>query len=125
MPATPSPVNDSRTKGEEVAVAVLSDWQLAKVTPDYNSLICEERINKYADKVVSLTEIQRADHPVKDNHVWVLGDIVEGELIFPGQSFLIDGVSVDQSVSVELGNLTWSGLQLGGDTDAYGAIVVT
>ena len=91
VPSTPSPVNDRRTKGEEVAVAVLSDWQLAKVTPDYNSLVCEERIHKYADKVVALTEIQRADHPVKDIHVWVLGDIVEGELIFPGQSFLIDG----------------------------------
>jgi len=78
VPATPSPIGDRRVKGEEVAVAVLSDWQLAKVTPDYNSLICEERISKYADKVVDLTEIQRADHPVKDIHIWVLGDIVEG-----------------------------------------------
>ena len=24
-------------------------------------------------------------------HIWALGDIVEGELIFPGQSFLVDG----------------------------------
>ena len=44
---------------------------------------------------------------------------------FGTKSFIIDGVSVDQSVSVELGNLTWSGLQLGGYTDANGAIVVT
>ena len=43
---------------------------------------------------------------------------------FGTKSFIIDGVSVDQSVSVELGNLTWSGLQLGGYTDANGAIVV-
>jgi len=76
---------------EEVAVAVLADWQLAKVTPDYNSSVCEERIEAYAEKVISLTEIQRADHPVRKIHVWALGDIVEGELIFPGQSFLIDG----------------------------------
>lgn len=76
---------------EEVAVAVLADWQLAKVTPDYNSTVCEERIHTFAEKVIDLTNIQRADHPVKKIHVWALGDIVEGELIFPGQSFLIDG----------------------------------
>lgn len=85
------PVFDKRKTGEEVAVAVLADWQLAKVTPDYNSKVCEERIQRYADKVIHLTEIQRQDHPVKHLHVWCLGDIVEGELIFPGQSFLIDG----------------------------------
>jgi hypothetical protein len=76
---------------EEVAVAILADWQLAKITPDYNSLVCEQRIELYAEKVIELTNIQRADHPVNKLHVWALGDIVEGELIFPGQSFLIDG----------------------------------
>ena len=44
---------------------------------------------------------------------------------FGTKSFIIDGVSVDQAVSVVLGDLTWSGLQLGGYTDANGAIVVT
>ena len=43
---------------------------------------------------------------------------------FGTKSFIIDGVSVDQAVSVELGDLTWSGLQLGAYTDANGAIVV-
>ena len=44
---------------------------------------------------------------------------------FGTKSFIIDGVSSDQSVSVELGDLTWSGLQLGGYTDANNNIVVT
>ncbi len=91
VPPTKAPKADKRTKGEEVAVAVLSDWQLAKVTPSYDSITCEERVALYADKVIALTDIQRADHPVKDLEVWILGDIVEGELIFPGQSFLVDG----------------------------------
>ena len=43
---------------------------------------------------------------------------------FGTKSFIIDGVSVDQAVSVELGDLTWSGLQLGGYTDANDNIVV-
>lgn len=91
VPKIPAPKKETRKASEEVAVAVLADWQLAKVTPDYNSEICEKRIQMYADKVIHLTEIQRQDHPVKHLHIWCLGDIVEGELIFPGQSFLIDG----------------------------------
>lgn len=90
---TPPPKSDRRkaSSSEEVAVAVLADWQLAKVTPDYNTQVCEERILLFGEKVCSLTEIQRMHHPVRKLHVWILGDIVEGELIFPGQSFLIDG----------------------------------
>lgn len=87
----PRPKIDKRRGGEEVAVAILSDWQLSKVTPDYNSTVCEERIYKYAEKVINLTEIQRKDHPVREVRIWALGDIIEGELIFPGQSFLVDG----------------------------------
>lgn len=87
-----SPKKDRRSsRSKEVAVAVLADWQLAKVTPDYNTQVCEERIEKFAGKIKELVEIQRADHPVNELHVWILGDIVEGELIFPGQSFLVDG----------------------------------
>lgn len=94
------PAKDSRKKTAETAVAVLSDWQLAKVTPTYNSKICEERIELYTEKVLKLTEIQRADHPVRELRVWLLGDIVEGELIFPGQSHLIDS-SLYRQVTVD------------------------
>lgn len=74
----------------ETAVAVLSDWQLGKVTPDYNSDVLAKRIEIYTEKLLEITEIQRLHHPVNNLHVWFLGDIVEGEEIFPGQSFLID-----------------------------------
>lgn len=100
IPAIPPPPKDPRRDSEEVAIAVLSDWQLAKVTPDYNSKVCEQRIKKYADKVIELTEIQRAHHPVKELRVWLLGDLVEGELIFSGQSHLIDA-SLYRQVTVD------------------------
>ena len=90
LPATPPPPLDLRQRPEEVAVAVLSDWQLAKVTPSYNSDVCEQRVKLYAKKVIELTKIQRADHPVRNLRVWIVGDLLEGELIFPGQSHLID-----------------------------------
>ena len=50
-------------------------------------------------------------------------ELIDGT--FGTKSFIIDGVSVDQTVSVELGDLTWSGLQLGGYTDDNGIIVTT
>jgi hypothetical protein len=76
----------------------LSDWQLAKVTPTYNSQVCEKRIALFAEKVIKLTRIQRSDHPVKRIQVWCLGDLIEGEMIFPGQSFLIDESLYDQTI---------------------------
>jgi hypothetical protein len=92
-----APRPDTRTDNEEVAVAVLSDWQLGKRTPSYDSAVCAKRIDTFADKVISLTEIQRKDHPVRELRVHVLGDIVEGEQIFPGQSHLIDSSLFQQT----------------------------
>jgi hypothetical protein len=74
----------------ETAVAVFADWQLGKVTPDYNSSVLEDRMELYTEKLFEITEIQRKHHNVDNLHVWLLGDIVEGEEIFPGQSHLID-----------------------------------
>lgn len=98
MEPVPEPIWDMSPGKDETAVAVLSDWQLAKVTPSYNSKVCEERVRLYGDKVIRLANIQRADHPVRDLHVWLLGDLVEGELIFPGQSHLIDASLYQQMV---------------------------
>ena len=84
------PVRDARKKAAEVAVAVLSDWQLAKQTATYNTEVCEKRIHTYGDKLIDLAEIQRADHPVRELRICLLGDIIEGEMIFPGQAHLID-----------------------------------
>ncbi len=90
IPPVPKPEKDKRRHTAETAIAVLSDWQLAKVTPTYNTDVCEQRIQTYAEKVRDLAGIQRADHPVRDVRVYLLGDLVEGELIFPGQSHLLD-----------------------------------
>ena len=86
----PAPRISKKSASEEVAVAVLSDWQLGKVTPTYSSDICAARVERMAEKVIELTEIQRAHHPVRRCHVWLLGDLLEGELIFPGQPWQVD-----------------------------------
>jgi len=91
MPQIKSPsIKSAKTGTPETAVAVFADWQLGKVTPTYNSDILGRRIETYTEKLLDITQLQRADHPVDNLHVWLLGDIVEGEEIFPGQSHLID-----------------------------------
>jgi hypothetical protein len=91
LPKTKQPIlKNNKHKTPETAVAVFADWQMGKVTPTYNTNVLEQRIEQYTEKLIEITEIQRMDHNVDDLHVWLLGDIVEGEEIFPGQSHLID-----------------------------------
>lgn len=90
LPKIAPPRKDARLKEEEVAVAVLSDFQLGKNTKTYNSDVCAQRIDLYGDEVVRITDIMRSDHPVRHLRCWMLGDIVEGEDIYPGQTNEID-----------------------------------
>lgn len=95
----PAPKGPSRSGSPETAVLLLSDWQLAKVTSSYSTKVCERRIEALAAKVIELTDIQRLHHPVKECRVYLLGDLVEGELIFPGQAHLIDASLYAQVLS--------------------------
>ncbi len=97
-PPTDPPKADKRSKEEEVAVPMAADWQYGKVTPDYNAEVAGLRIEKYAERIQRITDIQREDHPVKHAEYWLLGDLIEGEKIFPGQEHLIDSSLVDQTV---------------------------
>lgn len=88
-PVTP-PKADKRKQNPESAILLLSDWQWGKITPTYNSDIAAKRVEQLAAKVKSLVDIQRAEHPVRELHIHLLGDLVEGEDVFPGQAHLID-----------------------------------
>jgi len=84
---------------EEVANPVTADWQIGKKTASYNSDVCADRIAIFGDKVERITNIQRSDHPVRKAHIYALGDMVEGEDIFPGQTFEIDSSLYRQIIS--------------------------
>lgn len=91
----PEPKLRKNKNTAEVAMPLLSDTQLGKVTAhedviEYTSELAVKRVGLYAQKIVELTEIQRTHHPVTHCHTVVLGDIVEGIDIFPGQIHLID-----------------------------------
>lgn len=89
-PVEPPKPDRRRKRSEEVAVPWIADLQLGKRTPDYDSDVARERIALWGDKVVELTDLHRSARPIRRAHVWLLGDIVEGEDIFPGQPWLID-----------------------------------
>ncbi|GIV86072.1 MAG: hypothetical protein KatS3mg054_0101 [Chloroflexus sp.] len=79
------------------AIFVLSDWQLGKVTPTYNTKIAMERIRKYIERSLSIVSLHRKISPVSTARVYLVGDIVEGELIFPGQAHALDASLFKQS----------------------------
>jgi hypothetical protein len=84
----------------EYALVALSDMQLGKRTPSYTTAVCERRVRLYADKIRELTDIQRSNRPIKEARVYMLGDMVEGEMIFPGQAHRIDA-SLYRQVTVD------------------------
>ena len=94
------PVKDRRRKDNETAIVFISDWHIGKATPSYSTATCEERISRLAQKVVEITNIQRLDHPVKHCAIIATGDMIEGELIFPGQAWEVDS-SLYRQVTVD------------------------
>jgi hypothetical protein len=89
IPKIPTP-KVSKGTSPEIAICLLADWQLGKTTPDYNSDVAAERVQRYAEKVVALINLQRSHHPVNEARIYLLGDLLEGEEIFPGQAHRID-----------------------------------
>lgn len=100
IPSVRAPVPRRGKGDEEKAIALLGDTQLGKRTPTYDSATAERRVMEYADKIISLTDIQRMDHPIKECRVYMLGDMIEGELIFPHQPWQVDS-SLFKQVTID------------------------
>jgi hypothetical protein len=91
---------DKRKTKSEIALWHMTDWQGAKRTTSYNSEIMRKRVLEFAEKAVRITDIQRADHPVKEVTIAFGGDMVEGLFNFPSQAFEIDSTLFEQYVNV-------------------------
>jgi hypothetical protein len=99
VPPVKEPAKDKR-KGSETALWHMTDWQGAKKTTSYNSEVMRERVLRFAEKAIAITNIQRADHPVKNLVIAFGGDMVEGLFNFPSQPFEIDSTIFEQYVNV-------------------------
>jgi len=94
------PVKNTRKGKPEVALVHLTDWQAGKKTVSYDIPTLSSRIEEMIKKVLSLTEIQRAHHPVRECVVMLGGDMVEGVSIFPGQQYEIGAHLYEQMFEV-------------------------
>lgn len=94
------PALDKRRSRPEVALVHATDWQLGKQTRDYNIEVCEARMRQLVDKTVSLTEIQRKDHPVDECVLMFGGDHTEGIDIYKGQAWEIEAHLFEQLFGV-------------------------
>ncbi|MFG0318109.1 MAG: hypothetical protein ACF8XB_12605 [Planctomycetota bacterium JB042] len=88
----------SRAKSKEIAVLHVSDVQYGKTTSSYSSAIADARLAMLAERVIQLTEMRRTSVAVDELRVYLGGDLVEGEMIFPGQAHSIDQGVYDQAV---------------------------
>lgn len=93
----PKPRARKRKGNEEIAVLHISDTQIGKITVSYDSQVAAERIMRLADKTCRITEIRRNAASIKECHVYLGGDMVEGELIFAHQAHEIDSPLIDQA----------------------------
>jgi hypothetical protein len=59
-----------------------------------------ERVHRFVDKAEKITNLQRASHPVKECHILLGGDMIEGLFNFPTQPFEIDATLFEQFVTV-------------------------
>lgn len=100
IPAVPTPKTDGRKRKAEAVLWHLTDWQGAKVTTSYNTDVMRKRVMRFCDKAERLTEIQRANHPVRDCVILFGGDMIEGLFNFPSQPFEIDSSLFGQFAAV-------------------------
>ena len=94
------PKKDTRKNKAEVALVHATDWQCGKKTQSYDIATLSKRMDEFASKVIELTEIQRAHHPVKECVLMFGGDMVEGVSIFPGQAYEIEAHLFEQLFEV-------------------------
>lgn len=96
--ASIAPKRDKRSARAEVALLHLTDWQTGKVTRSYNMATTRKRVMQAVEKTCELSELQRSHHPVRECHVMLGGDMVEGINIFPGQAFEVEAAAFEQVV---------------------------
>jgi len=95
----PSPVaapKADRRKGGETALLHMTDTHVGAVTPTFNTEIAHKRIRETVAKTVSLSEIQRADHPVNECVLMLGGDHIEQTAQFANQAWGVDSTTFAQ-----------------------------
>ena len=83
---TPKPLKvcKSRYKNkEEKAVVLWSDMHIGRYSPE----LMQKKVSTFYSTIVKMVDTQRSSIPIKDLHIFMLGDVVDGDEIFPAQSY--------------------------------------
>lgn len=92
------PVPTFLKKGlHETAILHISDVQLGKVTETYDTAKAEERVLLTCRKAIEVAEIRRSFARIDEIHVYLGGDMIEGEDVFATQAHEIDSSVYDQA----------------------------
>lgn len=89
---------------EEIPVALLSDIHCGSlILPDemgglneFNMAAFRRRLDTYQERIACAIDLHRRENRIRRMLVWMLGDMVEGEVIFDGQAHRIELITVDQ-----------------------------
>lgn len=90
----------SNHKSTEESVLILSDIHGGKKTETYNLDVMKTRMVRAGDAVKSINRFMRSGYNLEVLHIMLLGDMVDGEDIFPGQAHQLEVPVVDQILNV-------------------------
>jgi hypothetical protein len=71
---------------------------MGKITKSYDTEVCEARILKCIEKTSYITDLRRNIARIDELHLYLGGDMIEGEDIFPHQAHEIDSSVFEQAV---------------------------
>jgi hypothetical protein len=123
-PIIPPPPKRKPKRETEAAVLHLSDTQFGKITKTYDSEIASARVAEYGERALRCIEAHRHYANVDEIHLYLGGDMVEGEQIFPGQAHLIDQPVIDQAVATCPNALASLVLRLAAEVDRVRVVCV-
>jgi len=94
-----APYAKNMGKGQrEIAILHISDTQIGKTTATYDTDVADRRLQLLARKAINLTRVRRNGSKIDEIRIYLGGDMIEGEDIFPHQAHLIDSSVFEQAV---------------------------
>lgn len=84
-------------KSEQAVVMLFSDIHFGRVTTSYNSEIALRRLDNHINSLLDIVGIESELYNNVELDIFMLGDIVDGETIFPSQPFNIDKSAFEQA----------------------------
>jgi len=100
---------------QEIACLHISDTQIGKITATYDTDVADRRLQLLARKAINLTRVRRNGSKIDEIRIYLGGDMIEGEDIFPHQAHLIDSSVFEQAVKNAPAMLARCILTLAGD----------